>query len=99
MPLVCVLPTTHSQVLLNIIMGVQLLRMFVFRELIQNATHERAAIELHDFKDAAKDVAVAAKAVEHKLEEAAYSMEHKIEGSFRHLTHHEKHNPAKIAHY
>jgi hypothetical protein len=93
MPLILFASTTHSQVLLNILMGVQLLRMFVFRELIQNATHERAAIELHDFKDAAKDVAVAAKSVEHKLEEAAYSMEHTIEGYF----HHEKNNHAKEA--
>jgi len=43
---------TPGLVILHVILGFQLARLFVFRELIQSATHERAAIELHDAKDA-----------------------------------------------
>jgi hypothetical protein len=69
--LVYVLPTHHSQVLLNIFIGVQILRMFAFRELIQNATHGRAAIRFSHFTGSVQEKAVAAKEVEHKLEDAS----------------------------
>lgn len=43
-------------ILLSLLIGGQVARMFVFRELIQNATHRRAAIDLADAKALAHEI-------------------------------------------
>jgi len=83
---------TPAMVLLSIFVGCQVLRLFVFRELIQNATQRRAAIDLKDATESFRMVGHEAAYAERELvHDAAVALD-KVEDMLH--IHHTKHGDA-----